>query len=72
MRSSNKESSVVVNFQRLEFGPRTDLVCTSYQPLNFNTGADSLSEWQVIDLALHAYQKVGVSLYDTLGKDAVG
>ncbi|KAL5529253.1 hypothetical protein ACEPAG_5238 [Sanghuangporus baumii] len=28
-------------------------------------------EWQIIDLALHAYAKVGVSLYDTLGKDAV-
>lgn len=30
------------------------------------------SEWQVIDTALHAYGKIGVSLYDTLGKDAVG
>lgn len=29
-------------------------------------------EWQIVDLALHAYSKVGVSLYDTLGKDAVG
>ncbi|KAG9104856.1 hypothetical protein FRC06_008086 [Ceratobasidium sp. 370] len=28
-------------------------------------------EWQVIDLALHAYDKVGVSLYDTLGPDSV-
>ncbi|KAI0934417.1 hypothetical protein AcV5_006264 [Taiwanofungus camphoratus] len=28
-------------------------------------------EWQVVDLALHAYGKVGVSLYDTLGKDSV-
>ncbi|ELU37014.1 long-chain-fatty-acid-CoA ligase [Rhizoctonia solani AG-1 IA] len=28
-------------------------------------------EWQVIDLALHAYGKVGVSLYDTLGPDSV-
>ncbi|KAI9064324.1 acetyl-CoA synthetase-like protein [Trametes sanguinea] len=26
--------------------------------------------WQIIDLALHAYGKVGVSLYDTLGKDS--
>ncbi|KAI0807133.1 acetyl-CoA synthetase-like protein [Fomes fomentarius] len=26
--------------------------------------------WQVIDLALQAYAKVGVSLYDTLGKDS--
>jgi long-chain acyl-CoA synthetase len=25
----------------------------------------------VIDLALHAYGKVGVSLYDTLGPDSV-
>jgi long-chain acyl-CoA synthetase len=28
-------------------------------------------EWQVIDIALQAYGKVGVSLYDTLGKDSV-
>ncbi|CCL99155.1 uncharacterized protein FIBRA_01170 [Fibroporia radiculosa] len=28
-------------------------------------------EWQIIDLALHAYAKVGVGLYDTLGKDSV-
>ncbi|KAG8691220.1 hypothetical protein FRC11_005827 [Ceratobasidium sp. 423] len=28
-------------------------------------------EWQVIDLAVHAYGKVGVSLYDTLGPDSV-
>ncbi|KAJ7605183.1 hypothetical protein FB45DRAFT_1069562 [Roridomyces roridus] len=28
-------------------------------------------EWQMVDMALHAYKKVGVSLYDTLGKDAV-
>ncbi|KAH9854117.1 acetyl-CoA synthetase-like protein [Lenzites betulinus] len=26
--------------------------------------------WQVVDLALQAYGKVGVSLYDTLGKDS--
>lgn len=34
--------------------------------------AYALTEWQVIDLSLHAYGKVGVSLYDTLGPDAVG
>lgn len=28
-------------------------------------------EWQLVDLALQAYGKVGVSLYDTLGKDSV-
>ncbi|KAF7975311.1 hypothetical protein HWV62_10094 [Athelia sp. TMB] len=28
-------------------------------------------EWQVIDLALQGYQKITVSLYDTLGKDSV-
>ncbi|EPQ50657.1 acetyl-CoA synthetase-like protein [Gloeophyllum trabeum ATCC 11539] len=28
-------------------------------------------EWQIVDFALHAYGKVGVSLYDTLGKDSV-
>lgn len=29
-------------------------------------------DWQVIDLSLQAYGKVGVSLYDTLGKDSAG
>lgn len=28
-------------------------------------------EWQILDFALHAYAKVGVSIYDTLGKDVV-
>ncbi|KAF8201614.1 hypothetical protein BJ912DRAFT_508956 [Pholiota molesta] len=28
-------------------------------------------EWQIIDLSLQTYQKVAVSLYDTLGKDSV-
>ncbi|KAF9239647.1 long-chain-fatty-acid-CoA ligase [Melanogaster broomeanus] len=27
-------------------------------------------EWQLVEFALHAYGKVGVSLYDTLGKDS--
>ncbi|KAG9026677.1 hypothetical protein FS837_004535, partial [Tulasnella sp. UAMH 9824] len=29
------------------------------------------SEWQITDLACHAYNKVSVALYDTLGPDAV-
>lgn len=29
-------------------------------------------EWVIVELALNAYGKVGVSLYDTLGDDAVG
>ncbi|KAF8350833.1 long-chain-fatty-acid-CoA ligase [Amanita rubescens] len=29
-------------------------------------------EWQIVDLALQSYQKVEVSLYDTLGQDSVG
>ena len=29
-------------------------------------------EWQLVEFALHAYNKVGVGLYDTLGKDSVG
>ncbi|KAF9239648.1 long-chain-fatty-acid-CoA ligase [Melanogaster broomeanus] len=29
-------------------------------------------EWQLVEFALHAYGKVGVSLYDTLGKDSAG
>lgn len=30
------------------------------------------TEWQIVDIALQTYGKVGVSLYDTLGKDSVG
>ena len=30
------------------------------------------TDWQVVDLSLQAYGKVGVSLYDTLGKDSAG
>ncbi|EIW85421.1 long-chain-fatty-acid-CoA ligase [Coniophora puteana RWD-64-598 SS2] len=33
--------------------------------------AQNRPEWQIVELALHAYDKVGVSLYDTLGKDSV-
>ncbi|KAG8217331.1 hypothetical protein J3R82DRAFT_5426 [Butyriboletus roseoflavus] len=33
--------------------------------------AQNRPEWQIVELALHAYGKVGVSLYDTLGKDSV-
>jgi|ERR1700722_6181864 len=29
-------------------------------------------EWQIIDLTLQGYNLVGVSLYDTLGRDSVG
>lgn len=32
----------------------------------------SNTEWQIVDIALHCYKKVGVSLYDTLGKESVG
>ncbi|KAI0781049.1 acetyl-CoA synthetase-like protein [Trametes elegans] len=34
--------------------------------------AKNCPNWQIIDLALQAYGKVGVSLYDTLGKDSAG
>ncbi|KAF8894464.1 hypothetical protein BD779DRAFT_1745129 [Infundibulicybe gibba] len=30
------------------------------------------NEWQIIDIALSSYDKVSVSLYDTLGRDSVG
>ncbi|PPQ64003.1 hypothetical protein CVT24_009377 [Panaeolus cyanescens] len=33
--------------------------------------APNCPEWQIIDLGLAAYQKVSVTLYDTLGKDSV-
>ncbi|KAJ7465464.1 long-chain-fatty-acid-CoA ligase [Mycena galericulata] len=29
-------------------------------------------EWQMVEISLQTYKKVGVSLYDTLGKDSVG
>ncbi|KAH9484154.1 Long chain acyl-CoA synthetase 6, peroxisomal [Psilocybe cubensis] len=33
--------------------------------------APNCPEWQIVDIALQSYQKVSVSLYDTLGKDSV-
>ncbi|KDR81465.1 hypothetical protein GALMADRAFT_239413 [Galerina marginata CBS 339.88] len=33
--------------------------------------APNSPEWQIVDIALQSYQKVSVSLYDTLGKDSV-
>ncbi|KAI6043090.1 hypothetical protein EDC04DRAFT_2600482 [Pisolithus marmoratus] len=33
--------------------------------------AQNRPEWQLVELALHAYGKVGVSLYDTLGRESV-
>ena len=30
------------------------------------------TEWQIIEIALQSYQKVSVSLHDTLGTDSVG
>ncbi|KAI0063466.1 acetyl-CoA synthetase-like protein [Artomyces pyxidatus] len=32
----------------------------------------AVSQWQIVEWALNAYAKVGVSLYDTLGRDSVG
>ncbi|EAU93249.2 long-chain acyl-CoA synthetase [Coprinopsis cinerea okayama7 len=33
--------------------------------------APNRPEWQLVDIALQTYDKVGVSLYDTLGRDSV-
>jgi len=33
--------------------------------------APNCPEWQIVDIACQTYQKVTVSLYDTLGKDSV-
>jgi long-chain acyl-CoA synthetase len=41
-----------------------------YFPVDVITSFDP--EWQIVDLAVQAYGLVGVSLYDTLGKDSVG
>ena len=30
------------------------------------------SEWQIVDMACHSYDKVSVALYDTLGPTSVG
>ena len=59
-----------VHWTQLAYGARTP-------PVRFVSGhasppANSGEEWQLLDCALHAYGKVGVALYDTLGKDAVG
>ena len=50
-------------------GPRTDQV--RVQVLTVDNYLIML-EWQILDIALQTYCKVSVSLYDTLGADAVG
>jgi len=64
---------VVGNTPRWVSGVRTDLVSLSLLarlslPLNVNI----LPECVLVELALNAYGKVGVTLYDTLGDEAVG
>jgi hypothetical protein len=39
---------------------------------SFGLSFNALLEWVLIELALNAYGKVGVSLYDTLGNESVG
>ena len=51
-------------------GARTHLVRVLF--CHVSSLAHSSKEWQLLDCALHAYGKVGVALYDTLGKDSVG
>ena len=41
-------------------------------PLGCRDVAQFQPEWLLVELALNAYGKVGVSLYDTLGDEAVG
>ena len=51
-------------------GARTGQVRRVYSHTVVRT--DTRPEWQIVDLAAQAYSKVSVSLYDTLGPDAVG
>lgn len=39
---------------------------------NWLSNSQTTIEWQIVDIACQTYQKVSVSLYDTLGKDSVG
>jgi long-chain acyl-CoA synthetase len=45
------------------------LTCWVTQSITYRT---LILEWVIIELALNVYGKVGVSLYDTLGNEAVG
>ena len=42
------------------------------QSCNLRSYSQTVIEWQIVDIACQSYQKVTVSLYDTLGKDSVG
>ena len=45
---------------------------TSVLRSHYWLGIYILAEWQIINIALESYNKVSVSLYDTLGNDSVG
>ena len=64
---------VVGNTPRWVSGVRTDLV--SFLPLarlSLPLNVNIQPECVLVELALNAYGKVGVTLYDTLGDEAVG
>ena len=57
-------------FRLLEHGRSIDRV--RIQPCPPRSHLILGTEWQLVDLALAAYNKVGVALYSTLGRNAVG
>jgi hypothetical protein len=73
MLSSKMARWVVENAPRWVFGVKIDLVNLSLLAwFNLSLRANVQPECVLVDLALNAYGKVGVSLYDTLGDEAVG
>jgi hypothetical protein len=63
----------VESMKQWEFGPLIVQVCLIYIRTPWLVGfSHPYVEWQIIDIALQTYDKVSVSLYDTLGKDSVG
>ena len=67
------EQWVVGNAPRWVSGVRTDLVSFSLLVrLSLQLNVNFQPECVLVELALNAYGKVGVTLYDTLGDEAVG
>lgn len=68
---SKRVNLVLENTQPLGYGPRIAPVLHFFLMLSPNPHFID-PEWQLVDIANASYQKVSVSLYDTLGNDSVG
>lgn len=67
---SRRESEVPI-YPQLVYGVKIDQVCTLVRR-GFTLLIKRRAEWQLVDLAVQAYAKVSVCLYETLGLHSAG